>query len=392
MKKKLVFIVCIGLAISSFFIAGCDLFKCDHDNDNEEYFPVLEIDAENSYDLGFQVGQGFAENIQQAIARQADLDALIVNIISIDSVYFYENLLAKAEELYPDFVDEIRGTSDGSGIEFDTLMRLNMFGDIIALYYGAQENGTIDIPASFLGCSTVSYNYNGNQYLSHNEDGMASLHDLMGVVRAKLPGKPEFINLYYPGLLCGVAPSMNDAGLAFSGNYIQSASGVPDGVPHLFVFRALMEAESVNEAISIIENTLTCNALHVNIASGIENRVVSVEKAETTSVVYEVEGLYAHTNHFIQDEMLGFPTVDDETTVARYTTLMGLIGTYSDHLADVDCDVLHDFLCEVAAEQDTTGGITGGMTLGTSIFNMETGNWELYFNDPNDNLSQNLHF
>jgi len=130
----------------------------------------------------------------------------------------------------------------------------------------------------------------------------------------------------------------------------------------------------------------------VNIASGIENRVVSVEKAENTAVVHEVEGLYAHTNHFIQDAMLGFPTDDDPTTHERYTTLMGLIATYTDNLADVDCDVLYDFLCDVAAEPDTTGGITGGMTLGTSLFNMETGNWELFFNNPVDKISKNFHF
>ena len=390
MKKKLVLAFMV-LIISALLIIGCDLCKSNNDTE-EEYFPVLKVNADSNYALGFAIGQGFAENIQQAIARQADLDALIVNIISIDSVYFYENLLAKAEEIYPDYVDEIRGTSDGSGIEFDVLMRLNLFGDIIALYYGLGENTGMDISESFLGCSTVSYNYNGNQYLAHNEDGMATLHDLMGVIKVSMPDKPEFINFYYPGLLCGVAPSMNDMGLAFSGNYIQSAAGEPNGVPHLFIFRALMEAESVDEAISIIENTLTCNALHVNIASGIENRVVSVEKAENIAVVYEVEGLYAHTNHFIQDAFLGFPTADDETTHARYDILAGIIGTYEDHLADVDCDVLHDFLCEVAAEPDSTGGLTGGMTLGTSIFNMETGNWELFFNNPNDNLSQNLHF
>jgi len=389
-KKKFTLIISIVLFISIGLMMGCNLFKSSSNND--DYFPIFEVEAGNYYDLGFAIGQRFAENIQQAMIRQADLDAIIANIISIDSVYFYENLLAKAEELFPDFVDEIRGTSDGSGIEFETLMRLNMFGDIIALYYGLVGKTGMDIPSSLLGCSTVSYNYNGNQYLSHNEDGMAALHDLMSVIKVSLQDKPDFINLYYPGLLCGVAPSMNDVGLAYSGNYIQSAAGVPNGVPHLFIFRALLEAESVDEAISIIENTLTCNALHVNIASGIENRVVSVEKAENTAVVHEVEGLYAHTNHFVQDAMLGFPTADDETTVERYTTLMGLIAGYEDHLADVDCDVLHGFLCEVAAEPDTTGGITGGMTLGSSIFNLQTGNWELFFNNPEDNLSQNLHF
>jgi len=389
MKKKLVFI-CIVLIVGIFLIIGCGLFKSD--NNDEEYFPVFEIEADSYYDLGFAIGQRFAENIQQAVIRQADLDAIIVNIISIDSVYFYENLLAKAEELYPDYVDEIHGTSDGSGVDFDVLMRLNCFGDIIALYYGLVGKTGVDIPESLLGCSTVSYNYNGNQYLAHNEDGMASLHDLMSVIKVSMQDKPDFMNLYYPGLLCGVAPSLNDEGLAFSGNYIQSASGVPNGVPHLFIFRALLEAESLDEAISIIENTLTCNALHVNIASGNENRVVSVEKAETSAVVYEVEGLYAHTNHFIQDAMLGFPTADDDTTHERYDILAALIETYEDQLENVNSNVLHGFLCDVAAEPDSTGGITGGMTLGTSIFNMQTGNWELFFNNPGDNLSQNLHF
>jgi len=389
-KRKFTFIISLALIVSISLILGCNLFKSSSHKD--DYFPIFEVEADNYYDLGFAIGQRFAENINESLIRQAELSAIIANIVSYDSVYFFENLLAKAEELYPDFVEEIRGTSDGSGVEFDVLMRLNCFGDIIALYYGLVGETDLDIPESLLGCSTVSYNYNGNQYLAHNEDGMATLHDLMAVIKVSMPGKPDFINLYYPGLLCGVAPSLNDEGMAFSGNYIQSASGVPGGLPHLFIFAALLEAESVDDAISIITNTLACNDLHVNIASGVENRVVSVEKAENTAVVHEVEGLYAHTNHFIQDAMLGFPTDDDATTVARYTTLMGLIATYTDHLADVDCDVLYDFLCDVAAEPDTTGGITGGMTLGTSLFNMETGNWELFFNNPIDNISKNFHF
>lgn len=390
MKKSLL-VIFLVLSTSTFLIIGCDLFNSD-DNNEEEYFPVFEIEAESYYDLGYAIGQRFAEQIYESIDRQAEFIETIQYIISLDSVYFFENLVATAETNFPDYIQEIHGTADATGISYETLMSLNLFGDIIALYYGSQEYGSIDIPASPLGCSTVSYNYNNNQYLAHNEDGFASLHDLMGVVKAKLPGKPEFINFYYPCLLTGIGPTLTDMGLAYSGNHIQSAAGVPNGVPHLFVFRSLLEAENIDEAISIIENTETCNTLHVNIASGIENRVVSVEKAENTAAVYEVEGLYAHTNHFIQDAMLGFPTDDDDTTHERYDILVALIETYNNQLENVNCDVLHDFLCDVAAEPDTTGGVTGGMTLGTSIFNMETGNWELFFNNPEDNLSQNLHF
>ena len=385
---KIVFFI---FFISVAFIVGCKLFQSNNSN-SEEYFPLFHIEANNYYDLGYAIGEGFSTQILTAIDRQADLIATIQSIIAIDSVYFFENLVATAEAMFPDYVQEIHGTADAIGVEYETLMTLNLFGDIIALFYGAQEQVDYEIPSAPFGCSTVGYNYNGTQYLAHNEDGFAQLGDLMGVVRAELPGKPEFINFYYPGILCGVAPALTDAGLAFSGNYIQSASGVPGGVPHLFVFRALLEAEDVDDAISIIQNTLTCNALHVNIASDIENRVVSVEKAENTSVVYEVDGLYAHTNHFIQDALLAYPTDDDATTHWRYDTLAGLIATYEDDLEDVTCDVLHGFLCEVAAEPDTTGGLTGGMTLGSSIINMESGKWKLYFNDPNDNLYQILKF
>ena len=214
----------------------------------------------------------------------------------------------------------------------------------------------------------------------------------MAVVKVNLAGKPEFINFYYPGLICGVAPSMTSSGMAFSNNFVQSAAGNPDGVPHFFVFRSLLEAENVDEAISKLENVLTCNAFHMNIASGTENRVVSVEKSDNTSCVFEVEGLYAHTNHFIQESMLNFPMANDENSFTRYDILEADIAAYQDQLQNVDCDVLLDFVCDVAAVPDTTGGATSGMTVGTSIFNMETGKWELYFNDPNDGLYQKLKF
>lgn len=118
----------------------------------------------------------------------------------------------------------------------------------------------------------------------------------------------------------------------------------------------------------------------------------SVEKADNTACVYEVEGLYAHTNHFIQDVMLSFPTANDESTFVRYDILQTDIAGYLDQLQNVTCDVLLDFVCDVTAVPDTTAGATTGMTVGTSIFNMETENWELYFNDPNDGLHQKLKF
>ena len=161
MRKSLLFIFLV-LSISTFLIIGCDLFNSNDENTEEEYFPVFEIEADSYYDLGFAIGQRFSEQIYESLDRQAEFIATIQYIISLDSVYFFENLVATAEANYPDYIQEIQGTADATEIPYETLMSLNLFGDIIALYYGAQEYGSIDIPASPLGCSTVSYNYNGN--------------------------------------------------------------------------------------------------------------------------------------------------------------------------------------------------------------------------------------
>ena len=124
MKSKLPLLLSLTLIVSISLIMGCNLFKSSSHKD--DYFPIFEVEADNYYDLGFAIGQRFAENIQEAIIRQAELSAIIANIISVDSVYFYENLLAKAEELYPDLIDEIRGMSDGSGVEFEKIGRAHV--------------------------------------------------------------------------------------------------------------------------------------------------------------------------------------------------------------------------------------------------------------------------
>jgi len=390
MKRLLFLIICVLVCLLVLF--SCDLFNPDDDEEDKEYFPVFEVEAASNYELGFKIGERFHDEILEFMEREADLHELLSQIVSLDSTFYFYNMLDQAEDLFPEYIEELQGTADAIGVEFEELFIWNCFGDIIALYSGSQYFNGNHINGNLVGCSTVSYNYDGNQFLGHNEDCFVSLQDLMAVVKVKLSGTPEFINFYYPALLLGVAPSMTDTGLAVSNNFIQLVGGNTNGVPHFFLLRALLEANTIQEAVETCENTPTCDGFHVTIASDSDDIVYSIEKAFDTISVIEVDGLYAHTNHFIHDDMLNFSVTTDESTINRINILQDDIAAYQDQLQDVTCDVLHDCLCDVVAIPDTSGGATTGMTVGTSIINLETGEWELYFNDPNDNKSQTLKF
>lgn len=374
------------------FFISCDILDPDNDNKDEEYFPVFEVVSGNGYDLGFAIGERFSYEINQFMLREVDLHNTLCQIVSLDSVYFLQNMLDQATALFPNYVAEIQGTADAAGIDFTDLFILNSFGDIIALYYGSQYFDGNLINSQLVGCSTVTYNFNDIQYLAHNEDCFASLHDLMAVVKVELAGKPDFINFSYPGLLLGIAPSYLDNGLAISNNFIQLVGGDTNGVPHFFLLRYLLEANSIDEIVTMAENTITCDGFHVNVASDQDNTVYSIEKAFGTISVTEVNGLYAHTNHFIHDDMQAFPVSIDDSSICRLDILLDDISTYQNNLQEVNTDLLLDFLCDVAAIPDTTGGATTGMTVGSSIINLESGKWKLYFNDPNDDLYQILKF
>lgn len=370
------------------------LFACDDSGSDEEneYYPMLEIEVDNEYDLGFAVGSRFSEEIHYSLELNADLLSTMEQLISLDSVYFYENMLLAANDQQPDQVAELQGMSDGSGAEFRKIFIFNVLGEILALYNGLQ-NQNIEIPENLpLGCSDVLFKNQDSIFLAHNEDGFAGLKDHMYIVKAKITGKPEFISFCYPALLMGIGPVVNDAGIIISNNFIEGGAGDPAGVPVYFVNRKLIEFSSIQQITDYLDTKRVVNYLNCNIVSKDENRIVSIEMASNQYSLHEVDGLYPHTNHLVHPDMLSFPVNEDPSTLERYQTLQQMISEFENNLQDVNLESMHSFLNAVAAEPDPNGGLTTGATLSSSIFDLQNMVWKLYFSNPNDNQYQIIEF
>lgn len=380
-------LIVISLLVIIFGVSSC---KTEPDSDPvlETYFPVLEVTGSH-YEIGKAIGEQFKYQISETFSRSAELYAYVEEFISQDTALFYQTFLDQVQNIYPQFVEELQGMADGSGYPFKKFMVFSTFSEYISL----MQNSNLK---NITGCSSVSYSKDGKLYLAHNEDGQSDLHDLMFIVKAHPTGKPSFISFCYPGMVMGIAPSMNDEGIFYSGNYITSKEVQIGGIPNSFVQRSLMEANNMEEAIALatIEERAYC--YHVNIASLKDQKIVGIEVAPAKFHLLEVNGWYVHTNHFFQPDMESL-CINDSNSLSRYNVLTSLVNDYSSKSAPVDGNVLTEFLSSHENSPDSpcahgvSNGITG-QTLGSTLFDINAGTWRIAYNNPCEKKFQEIKF
>jgi isopenicillin-N N-acyltransferase like protein len=385
-KRTVFSIVCLSLLV----------FSCKDDKDNNggsnvnptEYFKVIEVSGTH-YEIGYQIGENLKNEISEAFIRADYLFNIVDEIIAQDSVSLYWGFVNAVNEKYPQFIEELNGMADGSGLPFKKFMILSTISE----YIGMLQNGDLKSP---LGCSSVLFSKDGLMYLSHNEDGSYDNGDIMSIVKVHPTGKPSFINFYYPGMVLGVAPAMNDEGIFYSGNYINGTEVNVGGIPNSFIQRSLMEAENLNEAISLATITDRAYCFNVNIASKMDGKMVTIEVAPSAFFLQEVDGFFVHTNHFYQEGMESL-SVPDGNSISRYSVLKGLTDGYASKLNLVEGDLLTEFLSSHEGAPDSPcshggEGVAQAQTLGSTLFDIEAGTWRISYLNPCENKFQMIKF
>jgi isopenicillin-N N-acyltransferase-like protein len=292
----------------------------------------------------------------------------------------YEPFLAAGERHFPDGIDELRGWADGSGIPFEDLLTLNLKAELATLQRGARE----ETP----GCSTLVLSRGERRLIAHNEDGHRAYRDLMFLVRVSPQGKPAFLCLTYPGILCGNGPVINEAGIILTTNYIGGLD-VRRGVPRYVISRAVLGASSLEEAVAIVTHPERAFSFHYNLGSRREGRILSVETSVKRHAVREVDGLYPHTNHLVLPGMEQTPQ-DAEyvsgSSMSRYAVLGAEAERLRERIDSVDGDdlrrvlELHDSAPYSPCRHPTDE--VSGATLGHALFDVREGSLRLSYSNP----------
>ncbi|UCE80709.1 MAG: hypothetical protein JSV94_06090 [Methanobacteriota archaeon] len=212
--------------------------------------------------------------------------------------------LPYAEGFYPDFVEEIRGHSEGSGMPFE---------DTFALCCHELLS-----PSGFRGCTDVvatgDVTAEGNVIAGHNEDWDPACLSVVVVLRAKPTRKPSFICTSYAGLL--PSTGLNDRGISLTGNAL-SPNDVRLGIPKIFPVRKVLEARRIGEALSWAMPKDRASSYN-NICSDKNGEAYSLEGSATDCAwIYAEDGYLVHTNHYTTERMARYEEDPGAMTCSR---------------------------------------------------------------------------
>jgi isopenicillin-N N-acyltransferase-like protein len=370
-----------GAVLSLWLPSGCQKrprqFK---PTDAETGFPYLEVSGE-PYQVGHAIGKHFAWQIREGIERRQKWFDELKSFMNADRTHRYQPFLETGERHFPEVVEELRGSAEGAGLPFEDLMVLILKSEL-----GAMKN---KLQPQTPGCSTLALAHKDRLLLAHNEDGHVAYDGLMFLVKVSVPGQPSFLRLTYPGIYSGSAPGMNSAGLVVTTNFIDGRAVRPGGIPRYFISRAVRNARTLQEAVKIVTHPDRAFSFHFNLASRRERRILSVETSIDHHQVYEVEGLYVHTNHLILDEIKATPQNEkyvNSSSMTRYRILTAEAERLFDHLDEVDGDTLMRLLsihegAPYSPCRHPQGEVVG-TTLAGSLFDVRQGTWRLYYGNP----------
>jgi hypothetical protein len=354
-------------------------------------FPILEASG-SPREIGLAIGRRFGEQIREGLRRRSAWFEELRRFMEQDRASRYEPFLAAGKTHFPEVMEELRGWSEGSGVPFDDLMTLNLKAELAAMMHGESSE--------LSGCSTIVLSHGERRIIAHNEDGHGAYHDLMFLVRVSQPGKPGFLCLTYPGILCGNGPAVNEAGIVLTTNYIASLEVRP-GVPRYLISRAILEATSLDEAVDIATHPRRAFAFHYNLGSSAQGRVLSVETTAERSAVHEVEGLYMHTNHLLLPGIFESPQdreYVESSSMSRYRVLRAGVRRLHERLDDIQGMELVELLSSHESAPYSPcrhpsgevpyspcrhpSGEIGGATLGNALFDLGSRSLLLTHSNP----------
>ena len=233
-------------------------------------------------------------------------------------------LMDRTRDAFPLYWEELRGMSAGLGMDEVDVFLWNCRADLLA----APDTASSSVVINRLGCGLVV----------QKPDVALPLAQHCRLVDIKPEGKPGFLSLYVPGCIPGQAFSVTHAGV------VQAVDAIPGetagaGLPGWLISRAVLDAQSLPEAIDIVMECQRFGSTHHILASTQEFIIVSIEATPSGRALAPVPNKHWHTNH-----LTGKPNGGDsgQASRTRYAALKNLLARMPSHPGEEDLVALLD--------------------------------------------------
>lgn len=265
-------------------------------------FPIVHVWG-TPYEMGYAQGELQKRYITEFVSKTYAylLNMVVSEMGELISPFFQDLIVLKGMDRALDwcaeitapytpsrFYEELQGIADSSGVDYQTLLRLNMFPEITKA------------SCSFFGSwGEASANRKTYQLraLDYDTDGPFKDYPQITVYHPSQEGN-AFLNMGWPasiGAITGYSSkkiALSEIGVSFpDDSFGQGTDNTPPekvrGKPWSFVTRDMLQfSNSLDEAIESIESSdRTCNLI-VGVGSGSDNLVKGVEYSGYVAVPY----------------------------------------------------------------------------------------------------------
>ncbi len=286
--------------------------------------PLIRVKGTHR-EIGQQMGEARREQVRHGIenARKLVFAAYEQLQLSWEGAQIQaRKYIPFAEERYPQYIEELKGISEGANVKFDDIAVIN-----------AMEAVTMDA-LHLTKCTSMTVSQErtagGLVFAAHNEDWLPEDEPDVFVLHAQPEDEPPFLALTYGGLLPNIG--FNGYGICQCCDSIYPSDS-RIGIPRIVNSRGVLAARTIAGAIRHMlapHRAAGYNHLLVHESGELFNVEVSARKFALLSTQ---NGFLAHTNHYLDPQMQLIENEPDEliSTRVRYFRVMRLLNETSQH-------------------------------------------------------------
>ncbi|EPI2360154.1 TPA: acyl-CoA--6-aminopenicillanic acid acyl-transferase [Klebsiella michiganensis] len=256
----------------------------------------------------FEIGLRLGELGREAWHQKLMLTSLWQTVMTLQASPETRLMRAEVQRHYPHIWQELEGLAQGLEASVDQVFAWNCRGDLV--------RSTSD------GCTTVAgVNAAGERIIAHNEDGFPQLRDECLLATITPSRGLSFTSFAYPGSICGHTFAVNEKGIVNTVNNIRAVHR-PQGLPRQILARASLNANTLDEAITILTGQPRSGAFHHTLGQLGDARLFSVEATGQGCSVLPLTTVTGHANHLVHAALAGVEQIVTDSSASRQLRLV----------------------------------------------------------------------
>ena len=329
--------------------------------------------------FGFEMGTQFADRIKTRFAAKAGLKMMLAEAATPDGGALLDRFVKFHDREAPAAMAELRGLAKGTGLPFEQVFLQNVPLEFTSCSPAlAPKRKTPDDCSDTMACD------DGLCAVAHNEDNSKEDVGATALVRATF-GATSFVAYTYLGELPSGAFGYNSHGIAFTLNWVGPTAVQCPGLGRGFASRALLEAPTLEAAVSAAAPTTLCAGHNHQLMRTSPPTILNVEAGPRG--VYSVRPIGAtpffHANQY--ETLTSLPQTYGNSSTHRIaraaklpppTSTAMMLQILGDQ-GDVAYPIFHDQLSH-------DKGDVSGWTIASALFDLRARTLQIFSGNPRD--------